>query len=884
MGRLCGQCLLGRDAPAPRPKRPALVRGFAGVSFTLVLLLTDARGTAGFLDAPPQSTWSRLSETRNPVSERPVRRQRASYFRPLVLVRHSDSWQEDGLWILGAPWCLVAQFDQKHIYAFLREHLWILGASLVALLLALGWGVLALRPPRGAPGQLAQQAAERAQPRCTERLPHLLQQASDSVLLIDQGGRIQDVNEPARETYGYALDEFRGLALRDLRAPEAREDWDLLADDAAGAAGTRLESRHQRKNGATFPVEIYWQALTLGDARHYQCLIRDLTARKRAEETLRETQDYLENLLPSANSPAIVWDANYCITRFNRAFERLTGRNATEVLGQRLDLLFPEDQRQACFDYIQATTGELWETVEMPLQHVDGTVRTLLCNATPLRAADHQTVVATIVQGQDITQRKQAEELRIAKEAAETANRAKSTFLASMSHEIRTPMNAILGFSQLLARDPALTSQQREYLDTISRSGEHLLMLINDILEMSKIEAGRTTLNPSTIDLPGLLHDLESMFRLRAETLGLQLLVDVAATVPRYVVADEGKLRQILINLVGNAIKFTRRGCVTVRMRADGDVLGHWWLNVDVEDTGPGMAAEDIASLFQQFRQTTLGINTGGGTGLGLAISREFAHLMGGDISATSVLGQGSCFHLRLPVGQATDGELPPAAAPARRVSRLKPGQAPIRILIVDDQATNRALLHELLTMTGFETHEATDGAGALSAFETWSPHLILLDMRMPDMDGYEVMKRLKSTEQGQRTPIIAVTATAFDEDRRQALQAGMDGFVRKPFKEGELFEAIAACLSVEYLYADEPPPSGPEVSEAATAADVKVSVKALPAEQLQTLREAVTRGYMDRFLELTEVIAARDAPLAARFRELADRYDYETLLRLLEV
>ena len=321
-------------------------------------------------------------------------------------------------------------------------------------------------------------------------------------------------------------------------------------------------------------------------------------------------------------------------------------------------------------------------------------------------------------------------------------------------------------------------------------------------------------------------------------------------------------------------------------MRADENAVGQCWLAVEVEDSGPGIAAEDIGSLFQQFRQTALGVSTGGGTGLGLAISREFAHLMGGEITVTSQLGQGSCFHLRLPVGKARDGELPPVAAPARRVSRLRPGLAPIRLLIVDDQPTNRAVLRELLTTTGFETQEASDGAGALAAFATWSPHLILLDMRMPDMDGYDVTMRLKATEAGRRTPIIAVTATAFDEDRRKALEAGVDGFVRKPFKESELFEAIAACLPVEYLYLyeDAPPPGGAEVAEASPAADMQAAVKALPVEQLQVLREAVTRGYMDRFLELTERIAVRDAPLAARFRDLADRYDYEALLRLLDV
>ena len=785
----------------------------------------------------------------------------------------------------AAWWAAVPDFaaglPQPQWPACLAQRAWAEGGILLILLLAVGLGLGSLwHSGRVQRRKQQQQIPERERQTLTARLADLLQHAQDGVLLTDPDWQILEANERAVELYGYSPEELRGLSLQDLQTPDTRGDIEQLGRRLDAAAEAVLETVQRRQDGATFPAEGHVRVIATGAGKRYQCIVRSLAARQRVEETSRELQDYLENLLPSANSPAIVWDADYRIVKFNRAFERLTGRSASEVLGREVDLLFPEAQRPTCLDYLRATAGTAWETVELPFQPTDGTVRTLLCNSAPVRADDWQTVTATIVQGQDITQRKQAEELRIEKEAAEVANQAKSAFLANMSHEIRTPMNAILGFAQLLGRDPALTPPQRQHLDTISRSGEHLLRLINDVLEMSKIEAGRTTVNPLAFDLPALLRDLQTLFRLRTEAKGLELRMELADPLPRYVVADEAKLRQILINLLGNAVKFTRAGYVALRVHAAPEVGGAWRLTAEIEDTGPGVAPEDLGRLFQKFQQTASGISTGGGTGLGLAISREFARLLDGDLTVTSTLGQGTCFRLSLPIRAAADGEAPPATTPVQRVSRLKPGQATIRVLVVDDQPTNRALLRELLTATGFEIREACDAAETLRACATWRPQLILLDMRLPDIDGQALTRRLKSAEPGPCPPIIAVTAGAFDEDRQRAFEAGADAYVRKPFKEHELFEAIAACLRVEYLYADELPSPGSAVID---AADLAASVRSLPPEWQQSLREAVTNGYMDRFLQLTELVAARDASLAARFRDLAERYEYEALLRMLD-
>ena len=321
-----------------------------------------------------------------------------------------------------------------------------------------------------------------------------------------------------------------------------------------------------------------------------------------------------------------------------------------------------------------------------------------------------------------------------------------------MSHEIRTPMNAILGFAQVLERDPSLTPQQAEHVRIIARSGGHLLHLINDILDMSKIEAGRTTLNEVDFCLHDLLSDLELMFRSRADAKGLQLLVERDESVPRYVTADEGKLRQVLVNLMGNAVKFTETGGVALRVRVEAvegktvEDKASLRLMAEVEDTGPGIPDTDMYQIFDPFQQAATGVKAGG-TGLGLAISRKFVEMMGGELTVTSQVGA-SCFRFNALLAQAGDiAEQEKPVLPC--VVGLEPGTGPFRILVVEDIPDNRTLLCELLRPVGFEIEEASNGVEALDVFNRWSPHAILMDMRMPIMDGYEATRRIKATAAG---------------------------------------------------------------------------------------------------------------------------------------
>ncbi|MEA5448236.1 PAS domain-containing protein [Leptolyngbya sp. CCNP1308] len=490
------------------------------------------------------------------------------------------------------------------------------------------------------------------------------------------------------------------------------------------------------------------------------------------------------------------------------------------------------------------------------------------------------------------------QELAIANQDLSRATRLKGEFLANMSHELRTPLNVILGFAQILNADPSLQAQQREYIRIMQRSGDHLLHLINDILDLSKIEANRITLEPESIDLLSLLYDLQAMFQERAEEKDLAFNLALAADLPQYIVTDANKLRQVLINLLGNAVKFTQVGGIILRV----DLLSgpksaietapeskanlpQAHLAFTVEDTGTGIAPDELTAIFDAFIQAKAGKVSLEGTGLGLAISRSLVHLMKGDLTVDSTPGQGSSFRFTLPL-QLADAADVAVADNLGSVIGLAPGQPTYRILVVDDQPENRYFLVAVFSQLGLAVQEAINGADAIARWQQWHPHLIWMDLRMPGIDGYEATRRIRAEAQergdGFGPVIIALTAQSSREQRDQALAAGCEDFVSKPVQLNLLLTKMADHLGLQYRYADQ---GGQALLPKSLSGRLKASdLQVMSPAWVSALHRASVLCDSTEVAQLIQQIPPEHAALIDGLTQLLRDYKFEVLMQLTQV
>ncbi|MEI8201056.1 MAG: PAS domain S-box protein [Eubacteriales bacterium] len=714
-----------------------------------------------------------------------------------------------------------------------------------------------------------------------QRLSVAIEQSPVAIVITDLQGYIEYVSPAFEVITGYKPDEVIGKHTRILNSgttkPEVYHDmWDTIL---AGRIW-KGEWINKKKDG-----ELFFESVSInpvydeeGRMTSFLAVKENITQRKKAEEALIKSEEQFRSLFTKSPVSIIIHDKDSGeILDCNPAACRILGVSSLPEIKDYKDYYNPpysmEDYLARVksvsqsgpqqFEWqIKKATGEtIWENVNLTALEINGVLR----------------IIATAT---DTTRQKQAEQDKVARQVAEEANRTKSAFLSNMSHEIRTPLNAIIGFAQILRRDITLAPRQSEQVQTILRSGEHLINLINDILDLSKIEAGHFTINEEEFSLQDMLSDLQMMFSLRAKEKKLYFAFEKDENLPAFLYSDEAKLRQIFINLIGNAFKFTSTGGITVRVhagRANQETNDRTPLYVEVTDTGAGISEEDKERIFDPFWQAAAG-KSAGGTGLGLAICMNIISIMGGRLSVDSQLGQGSNFKFFImfkPSDKAADSK----RAKPNRVIGIAPGIGPFRILVADDRNDNRVMLRELLQPLGFEVQEAANGQEVLDAFADWNPHAILTDINMPQMDGFEVIKRIRAREQGKSVLLIGLTASVFSEDMVKVTEAGANDVLNKPFRAEELFSLLAQIPGLTYIY-EQDKELGKTFQEIIS---IRQALAELPSDMVEEMLSAVELGNMVQLRKLAVQIEKLSPMVAKELLTLAREYDYEKLTLLFE-
>lgn len=727
--------------------------------------------------------------------------------------------------------------------------------------------------------QIQSEIAKEALKKSEKTLRDVLNHIHDAISVHAVTGEIIYANNRMLDLYQINRDGLSKLSvINDLTvSSQGAKDFRSIWKKAVKEGDQFFEWRTKRPgDGHEFDVDVYLCGMNFGERPVIVATVRDITERKRVEDRIR----ILSLAIEQSPAAVIITDSLGSIEYVNPKFFVLTSLSASEIKGKSLDCLNYDRDTDEFTRHIKNAlrNGMEWHG---EIRHINGSGGFYWAHASlsPIRSQSGK-ISHFIFVSEDITDRKNAAlELERAKEQAETANRAKSMFLANMSHEIRTPLNAILGFSQLLAKDDNLGSAQQKQLNIINKSGEHLLALINSVLEMSKIEAGSIRLEISPVDLHGLLKDLDIIFRSRVEAKNLEFDFQMSPEVPRYIMADDTKLRQILTNLLGNALKFTETGRIRFSAHAEEDdnKKDSYNIRFEIEDSGSGISAEEVGKIFTYFEQAQSSAKGKGGTGLGLAISREFARLMDGDIEVKSIYGKGSVFFAHVSAKKSRVAEVKESF---KKVIAVAPSSLPVKVHVSDDMDANRLLLRSILEPKGFEVTESVNGAEALEIVKKNRPDIVLMDMLMPVMDGYTATKILKTSPETSSIAVVAVTASAFEEEKNRILEIGSDGYIRKPFNIGELLETIKAVLGLEYIYKEDEEKIKPEDDSASL--ENASFFQSLPKDLLEKIKDATLSADYDLLMELIKEAEKQSVEAGRYLKNQVTTFNYETIMEVI--
>ncbi len=730
--------------------------------------------------------------------------------------------------------------------------------------------------------QAMRAASEIERLRSEAEIASMLSAAPVGIALL-RDRRVVQANRQIAEIYGYSLKEIVGRDPGFISGDQAEYDrlQDKLETELRVAGHARMEAVHRRRSGELFPVLLTAAAVApTAPASGVVVTVTDISTLKNTEAALRRQERGLREILDNTRevifAVRVTQDGHFVLEDGNAALARYGLRPEDFRDGTKSPRdLFPAEQAEIIERaYRDCVRGREPITLRQELELDRGSTVFL---TTLVPAFDDAGQVRRIVGlAHDVTETERADGLERSKLAADAANRAKSAFLANMSHEIRTPLNAILGFAQIMRRNPRIDPEQREHLAIINRNGEHLLALIDEVLEISRVEANKAQVASTVFSPAVLLDEVVATLGPRARQKGLELRTARSPDLFPAVETDQQKLRQILLNLVGNAVKFTPAGSVEVSTDDFTDEAGVAWLRFEVRDTGPGLSAHEQEQLFRPFTQTERG-RKAGGAGLGLAISRHYAQLLGGDLTLESAPDRGACFRVSVRVRRAAktaegavraDGQ-----APLRLV--LPAGEPAPRILVVDDMADNRALLCELLRPAGFAVREASDGETGVEIAKAWRPDCVLMDLRLPGIDGVEAMRRIRAVDETIR--LIGLSASVFPAEREEFIAAGADDFLPKPIAVDALFDRLANQLGLRFGTKAEG--SVPEDS-----ADGEERAGPIPpAGWIDNVRQAAAEADLVRVRDLIATLTPASHPFVRRLEAAALAYDYEGLSALLD-